>query len=357
MRQVLDRIDIGDVDGDLVALLDLELLEPERRRGRGHVDAHLVAVADDLGIRLEIDAVGLGLLDRIRKHRIGAVPDRDRIDLGTVHDGGVMRLGEARAVVDQHHLVAGDVDQLVVLRLQRADVEEAILRELVQRDQPFSVRLLGLTHRGMVVAGLIVHVELLDDGIDLLALERPFGEIDVPLADLAVEEQRRIGVALAVVGRMQRPEAEFGLGDHDVARLDLVVEQLVEQPHVHHRHRRRKLAGRDDMDAVGRGVHAVRIVRDRNVARVGRPLAAVEHGHAVHFLEVALLDRLLDPLEVEDDDPILLVGGHLGQGDAFLAVVAGREAVFALIVGIDVVEIAADDHLPGDLHGVAVERA
>ena len=106
----------------------------------------------------------------------------------------------------------------------------------------------------------------------------------------------------------------------------------------------------------GRGVHAVRIVRDRNVARVGRPLAAVEHGHAVHFLEVALLDRLLDPLEVEDDDPVLLVGGHLGQGDAFLPVVAGREGVFALIVGIDVVEIAADDHLPGHLHRVAVQR-
>ena len=38
-------------------------------------------------------------------------------------------------------------------------------------------------------------------------------------------------------------------------------------------------------------------------------------------------------------------------------VVAGREAVFALIVGIDVVEIAADDHLPGDLHRVAIDRA
>src|SRR6476646_1163215 len=42
--------------------------------------------------------------------------------------------------------------KLIVLRLQRADVEEAILRELVQRDQPFSVRLFGLTHRGVVVA-------------------------------------------------------------------------------------------------------------------------------------------------------------------------------------------------------------
>ena len=88
-----------------------------------------------------------------------------RVDLRAVHDGGVVRLGEARTVVDQHHLVARDVDQLIVLGLERADVQEAVLGELVQRDQPLSVRLLGLAHGGVVVAGLIVHVELLDDRI------------------------------------------------------------------------------------------------------------------------------------------------------------------------------------------------
>ena len=67
-------------------------------------------------------------------------------DLGPVNDGGVVRLGEARAVMHDHHLVARNVDQLVVLRLQRADIEEAILGELVQRHQPFAVRLLGLAH-------------------------------------------------------------------------------------------------------------------------------------------------------------------------------------------------------------------
>ena len=48
------------------------------------------------------------------------------------------------------------------------------------------------------------------------------------LHDLAVEEQRRVGVALAVVGGVQRAEAELRLGDDHVARLDLVVEQVVE---------------------------------------------------------------------------------------------------------------------------------
>ena len=131
--------------------------------------------------------------------------------------------------MDQLHLVSGDIDQLVVLGLQRPDIEEAILGELVERYQPLSVRLLGLAHRGVVVAGLIVHIDLLNDRIDLLALEGTLCEIDVPFADLAVEEQRRVSIALAVIGRVQGSETKFRLRDHDVARLDLVVEQLVEQ--------------------------------------------------------------------------------------------------------------------------------
>ena len=158
------------------------------------------------------------------------------------------------------------------------------------------------------------------------------------------------------IGGVQRAEAELRLGDDHVARLDLVVEQVVELAHVEHRHGRRQLAVGHDVDAVRRGVDAVRAVRDRDVARVRRAVAAVDHRHAVHLLEVALLDRLLDALDVEDDDPVLLVGRHLGQGDALLGVVAGREGVLALVVGVDVVEIAVDDHLPGDLHRVAVDR-
>ena len=59
---------------------------------------------------------------------------------------------------------------------------------------------------------------------------------------------------------------------------------------------------------------------------------------------------------IEDNDPILLVGGHLGQRNALFRIVTGREGVFALIVGIDIVEIAIDHHLPGNLHSVAIDR-
>ncbi len=50
------------------------------------------------------------------------------------------------------------------------------------------------------MAGLIVHIELLNDRIDLLALVGAFGQLDVPLHDLTVEEQRRIGIAPAIIG-------------------------------------------------------------------------------------------------------------------------------------------------------------
>ena len=99
-----------------------------------------------------------------------------------------MRLGETWAVVNEFHLVSGDVDELVVLRMQRPHWQEPVLGELVQRQQPLAVRFLSLAHAAVVVPGLIVHVKLLNDRIDLLALIRPARLIDVPLAYLAVEK-------------------------------------------------------------------------------------------------------------------------------------------------------------------------
>ena len=52
-----------------------------------------------------------------------------------------------------------------------------------------------------------------------------------------------VGVALAVVGRVQRAEPDFRLGDHRFARfLQLAVEPLVDQRQVDHRAGRRQLA-------------------------------------------------------------------------------------------------------------------
>ena len=77
-------------------------------------------------------------------------------------------------------------------------------------------------------------------------------------------------------------------------------------------------------------------------------------GTPFEHLGLAGGDRLLDAREVEDDDPVLVGRHHVGERDALLGVVAGGEAVLALVVGVDVVEVAVDLDLPGDLHRVAV---
>jgi hypothetical protein len=114
----------------------------------------------------------------------------------------------------------------------------------------------------VIVARLVVDVELLDDRVDLLAGKSAPRQVDVPLHDLAVEEQRRVGVAAAVIGRVQGPQAQLGLGDDGIARLDLVVEELIDEPRVDHGDGRRELAPGGDVDAVRSHVHAVRAVGD-----------------------------------------------------------------------------------------------
>ncbi len=129
MGQVLDTIDVGDADRDLVALFDGEVrIVRKHRRHRGHVDAHLIAITDHLGVRFKRHAIGLSLFYRIGEEGIISLPHMQRVDLRPVHDCRVMGLGKARAVVNEHHLIAGDIDELIVLGLERADVEEAILR-------------------------------------------------------------------------------------------------------------------------------------------------------------------------------------------------------------------------------------
>ena len=109
------------------------------------------------------------------------------------------------------------------------------------------------------------------------------------------------------------------------------------------------------MDAVGSGIDAVRAVRHRDVTGEFRTRVPVENGHAADRLELALLHCLLDALQIEDDDPVLLLRHHFGESHTLLRVVAGRPGVFALVVRVDIVEIAVDLDLPGDLHGLAID--
>src|SRR3546814_17439431 len=61
-------------------------------------------------------------------------------------------LGIHRGVVHQQHLVVADVDQLRILRMHRANRQEAILGELVVGNEVAAVGFAGFAHRGEAVA-------------------------------------------------------------------------------------------------------------------------------------------------------------------------------------------------------------
>ena len=103
------------------------------------------------------------------------------------------------------------------------------------------------------------------------------GSVDIPLHHLTVEEQRRVGIAFAVEGRMERTEAQFRLCHDARTRVGAVVEQRVELSNIQHCDCRRQLAVDDDVVAVRRGITPMRAVRDRHIRRVGRTVPAVEN--------------------------------------------------------------------------------
>src|SRR3954467_10810136 len=110
--------------------------------------------------------------------------------------------------------------------------------------------------------------------------------VDVPLHNLTVDEQGREGVAFAVIGGMERTEAQFRLGDDAGARIDLIVEQSVELSDVEYRDGRGQLSIGDDMNTVRRRVDAVRAVGDRDIPGEAGPMPAIDHRHAVDFFEI-----------------------------------------------------------------------
>ena len=81
---------------------------------------------------------------------------------------------------------------------------------------------------------------------------------------------------------------------------------------------------------------------------------AVQYFHAFDFFEIACFNAFFNGFKVEHDAPVLLVGRCFGNGNAFFRVIACGERVFALVVGIAVVQVAVHHHLPCDFHGFAV---
>ena len=208
------------------------------------------------------------------------------------------------------------------------------------------------------MTGLVLHVQLVLDRVNLLARIRLDRVFDVPLHYLAVEEQRGVSVAFAIKGRVQRAKAQFRFGHHDRAGIGIAGENGVKLGHVDHRHRRGKLAADAQVFFVRRHVATVRVVGDRDVAGVVLvlALAAVQHLDAAHFLEIAGGDALFDLGDVEHHDMVHVRGGHIGEGHAHFRVIRGRERPFSLVVGIGVVKVARHLNLPRHRHLVSVHR-
>src|SRR5690554_7840074 len=225
---VFDGIQVGHIHRNLITFLDLELRHTIPGRNRRHVNTHLVAVTDNLIIGLQGNAILLSLGTATGKERIITIIDFLGLDLIAAYQDTVVRLGKGRAVVHQLHFLTGNVDQLVVLRVQRANRQEAVLGELGQYHQPLAIRIARFRQRRVVVTRLIVNIQLLANVVHLFAVVMLDGIVNVPLTNLAVDKQGGVGVATTVEGGVQGPKAQLRLGYDGVTQLDLVVKQVIE---------------------------------------------------------------------------------------------------------------------------------
>src|SRR5690554_4128310 len=91
---VLNLVDIGDDHCDLIALFDSELVHAKGGRHGDHVYPHLVAVADDLAVAGQIDAIGLSHLHGFREEGVITIPDLLGADLITARHDAVMWFGK-----------------------------------------------------------------------------------------------------------------------------------------------------------------------------------------------------------------------------------------------------------------------
>ena len=269
-----------------------------------------------------------------------------------------MGLGEGRAIVNQLHLLAGDIDQLVVLRMQRSNRQEPVLGELRQHHQPLAIGIPGFGQRRVVVARLIMHIQLLADVVHVLAVVVPDGIGNVPLAHLAVDKQSGVGVTPTVVCGVQGPKTQLWLTHHGITGLNRSVEQVIQLLDRNNGDRWRQLAIGNKVLAVRGGIQAMRVLGNRDVAGQVRACTTVHHRHlgVAQGLVVTVPDCLLDALDVEHDGPIPIVAHGAGQIQCLLRVVAGGTGVFAGVVCIGVVQVAIHNHLEGHFHGFRVHR-
>ena len=216
-----------------------------------------------------------------------------------------MRLAVAdRQVVEQAHLVAGDVDELEVLRIERADRVKRSIDILFIATTYLPSGLTVSPSAATQVPDVVVDAELVED----------LQVLHVPLGDLALEEEARVRVAVAVELGVERPQAELDLSadrvlegqDRDaegvLALERLARDERLDLREVVDRGVRVELAGDDDGRAVGRDVAAVGalgLADEREHALVRGGLER-DHAEALDGRRLAGGDELLGLLPVDD---------------------------------------------------------
>jgi hypothetical protein len=180
-----------------------------------------------------------------------------------------------------------DVDHLLVLGVQRADGQEAVLGELATHRQELAVGRLGLDMRGVDVARLVVHVDAVDHVLGVLVAGVELdGGVHVPLDDLAVQEQRGVGVAAAVEGGVQGPRPSSTSATMALVEVfQLAVEPVEHLGQFDDGAGGRELAGADEVLAVGLAFTPCGFLGTAHVGGQGGLgvlvgfLGAVDHGH------------------------------------------------------------------------------
>ena len=279
-------------------------------------------------------------------------------------DDKVMRLTTHGVIGQQDHFVAGNINNLLVLRVERPHRQEAVFREFAPHGQVFAVSGPGFRLCGVGVAGLVMHVQAVNDVFSrFIAIVISDGFFHVPLDHLAVQEQRRVGVATAIKGGVQWAQADFHFSnDRIVNVLQLAIEPVQHFAQLDGGGGGRELACANEVLAIGRGVYTMGVFRYGHVASQGgqrilvRCLGAVHHRHFGRAIggELAGLHGFFNAGDVEEQASIALCRHHVFVVHAHFHVVLVGCSQLAVVGGGGQVAVAVDQYLPAHFHGFGI---
>ena len=234
------------------------------------------------------------------------------------------------------------------------------VRQLVESDQVLAVGADRVALGGGQVPDGVGHRDLVDH----------FPRTQLPLRDGAVDEQRRVRVAVGAELRVERPEAHRHLGildrlvlqDRDavlVAREVLVLDRGLDLLPVERGGHALELARPDDVLAVGSDVDAVRRLAAGHEVDEAGDLLRIEHLDPAEHVPLAGGGGLLGdpPVDGRDVVAIALGRGHLELAGRTLGVVRREEhpAVGDLLAGVpEVVVEGRHQDLPANRHLTAL---